>query len=197
MKIFNRIPMINPNPYNGSKKGPPKGVKPYSQKHLNSLRDHAVQRGKVLNPYGCKGLAASVEGDGILEKAWRPKAMKRKRAVLQTKKAIALEAHEIQTMARENASVAMNTLVEISKNKRAPEAPRIAASQVILDRAYGKASQTSITANVTSNGKKSDLDGTELNKRIDSTLKRVEELTNRAPKAGTSQKRPINLRKYN
>jgi hypothetical protein len=144
-----------------------------SQKQLNALRDHGIPAGKVL-------------------KAWRSKAVKRKRLKMKIKKAIALEAHELQQMARENATLAMQTLISISKNERAPEATRIAASQVILDRAYGKASQTSITASVT-NGKADTIDGGELDKRVARALKRVEELTDRTPKAPTSQKRPSNL----
>jgi len=119
--------------------------------------------------------------------------MKRKRVKLAEKKAVALEAHELQQLARENATLAMQTLIEISSNHRAPEATRIAASAVILDRAYGKASQTSITASVT-NDKKKDLDGTELDKRIKAALKRAEELTNRAPKEGKSEERPADIR---
>ena len=122
--------------------------------------------------------------------------MKRKRLKLQEKKAIALEAHELQQLARENATLAMQTLIEISSNLRAPEATRIAASQVILDRGYGKASQTSITARV-ADDKASAIDATELDTRIGRALKRVEELTNRTPKAGTGKKRPSDLRQLN
>ena len=122
--------------------------------------------------------------------------MKRKRLKLKEKKAVALEAHEVQQVARENAALAMKTLAEISGNKRAPESSRIAASAVILDRAYGKASQTSITASVT-NGKESEIDSVELDKRIKQALKRVEDLTNRAPKKRTRPDRPANLRLYN
>lgn len=150
---------------------------PMSQKQLNALRDHGVPAGKVL-------------------KAWRSKAMKRKRLKMKIKKAIALEAHELQQMARENATLAMRTLISISENPRAPEATRIAASSVILDRAYGKASQTSITASVT-NGKADTIDGSELDKRVARALKRVEELTDRTPKAPASQKRLADIRKYN
>lgn len=123
--------------------------------------------------------------------------MQRNRVKLEVKQAIALEAHELQALARRSATAAMKTLIEISKNKRAPEATRIAASAVILDRGYGKASQTSITANVTNHGKTKEIDSTELDTRIRSALKRVEDLTNRAPKAGASKKRPADLRKYN
>lgn len=195
-----RIPEIKPRVY---KNGPMRnrlGTR-MSQKQLNALRDGGVPAGKVLNPYGQIGDCRRARYRATFHKrelkpAWRPEAMQRKRLKLKEKKAIALEQHELQQLARENATAAMQTLIEISKNKRAPEATRIAASAVILDRGYGKASQTSITANVT-NGKASDIGSTELDKRIESALKRVEEVTNRTPKAGTGQKRSVDLRKYN
>lgn len=171
-----------------------------SQKQLNALRAGAVPAGGVLNPYGQLGDCFRARYRATffkrtLKPALRPVAMKRKRLMLKEKKAMALEHHELQQLARENAPAAMRTLIEISKNKRAPEATRIAASAVILDRGYGKASQTSITANVT-NGKASDINSDELNKRIARALKRVEEVTSGTPKTGTSEKRPVNLRKY-
>ena len=157
-------------------KGQPKGYKP-GQSELNGLRRAGVQVGEAIN----------------LTKA---KTIKRNRVKLEEKKAVALEAHELQQMARENATLAMETLIEISKSKRSPETTRIAASAVILDRAYGKASQTSITARVT-DGKTSEIDGNELDTRIASTLKRVEALTRRTPKAPSSEERPSRLRLYN
>lgn len=175
-----------------------KGYKP-GQTQLKALRKHAVPLGKVLNPYGNVGDTRRARYRATFfnyehKEAWRPEAMKRKRIKMKEKKAIALEAHELQQIARENATLAMSTLVEISANKRAPEATRIAASAVILDRAYGKASQTSITANV-GNGKASDIDSNELDNRIKRALKRVEDLTNRTPKAGTGENRSDNFRK--
>ena len=172
-----------------------------SQKHLKALRRHAVPPGGVLNPYGMFGNTRKqryrVTWFGLkLKPALREEALKRNRIKMQQKKAIQLELHELQALARENATAAMQVLIEIAKNKRAPEATRIAASAVILDRGYGKASQVSITASVT-NGKADNLDSTELDKRISRALKRVEDLTNRTPKAGTGQKRPVNLRLYN
>lgn len=164
----------------------PKGYRVTSQKQLRALRDGAVPAGATLNPYGTCGNTFRARYRetyfGLkLKPAYREAALKRTRAKLKLKKAVALEAHELQQMARENATLAMQTLSEIARNKRAPEPSRIAASAVILDRAYGKASQTSITASVT-NGKESDIDGPELDKRIKQALKRVEDLTNRAPK---------------
>lgn len=159
---------------------------------LLALKKHAVPAKGVLNPYGRAGSSAGDKDQLSL----RPEAMKRSRLKLQEEKAKALEAHELQKIAREAAKSAMKTLIAICTDERAPEATRIAASQVILDRGYGKASQTSITANVT-NGKASDITSDELDKRVNSTLKRVEELTNRAGKKRASPKRPINLREYN
>lgn len=192
-----------PNPkrgYGGSK-DPIMARLPRTQGQLRNLKKHAVPAGKVLNPYGKLGDCRRARYRATffkrtLKPAWREEAMKRKRLKLKEKAAMALEQHELQELARCNATLAMETLIEISGNKRAPEATRIAASAVILDRGYGKASQTSITANLT-NGKTSDIDSTELDKRISQALKRVEDLTNRTPKAGTGKKRSVNLREYN
>lgn len=196
---FPQLPQVAPRTYK-MVTGRPVGS-PMSQKQLNALSKFRVPVGGVLNPYGrlgdTKRARRVAKCTGLtFKKALREEAMKRKRVKLQEKKAIALEAHELQQIARENATLAMQTLVEISGNKRAPEATRIAASSVILDRAYGKASQTTISANVT-NGKKSDLDSTELDKRINQALKRAEELTKRAPKERKSEEGPSDLRKYN
>lgn len=127
----------------------------------------------------------------------RPNAMRRRRERLAAQKRKAMEAHELQQMARENAVDAMRSLIEISTNERAPEATRIAASQAILDRGYGKASQTSITANVTNHGKASEITADELDQRVKSALARAEALTNRTGKAAESPKRPTDVRQLN
>lgn len=179
----------------------PVGYKVTNQRQLKALRAGAVPAGKVLNPYGKYGDSRRSRYRVTFHKlklkpAWRDLTMTRKRLKLKAKQAIALEAHELQQLARENATAAMRTLIEISKNKRAPEATRIAASAVILDRGYGKASQTSFTANV-GNGKTSDIPGEELDKRVEQALKRVEDLTRRAPKAQPRPQRPADIRKLN
>lgn len=203
-KILNiRLPRGKRAPYKyraGKKISRPFGYKVVSQKQLRALKNNSVPEGGVLNPYGHYGDCRRSRYRATffklkLKPAYREAAMKRKRAKLKLKRAIALEAHELQQIARESASLAMSTLKEIAANKRAPEPSRIAASAVILDRAYGKASQTSITASVTS-GKETDIDGAELDKRIDATLKRVEALTNRAPKKRARPNRPVNVRQY-
>lgn len=200
LRLRPSIPVLKFNYKAGKKISRPFGYKVTSQKQLRALKRGAVPEGGVLNPYGHYGDCRRSRYRATyfklkLKPALREASMKRKRARLKIKAAIALEAHELQQMARENATLAMETLTEIARNQRSPEASRIAASTVILDRAYGKASQTSITANVT-NGKENEIDGVELDKRINSALKRVEELTNRAPKKGKSKDRPSDLRKY-
>lgn len=202
MKLpFPTVPQVVPRQSRGNGPiGRPVGS-PISQKQLNALFRHGARSGQILNPYGKLGNCRRARYRATyfkrpLKKGFRDEAMKRNRVKLEIKKAIALEAHELQQIARENATLAMQTLVEISKNKRAPEATRIAASAVILDRAYGKASQTTISANVT-NGKKSDLTSTDLDKRIDQALRRAEELTTRKAEAPKSEKRPTDIRKYN
>lgn len=197
-KVFSGTRLYMPSKGRGNRKS---SSKPMTQKKLNALRDHAVPPGAVLNPYGQCGNTRRARYRatyfGYTHKpAWREFALKRKRIEMKEKVAIALEAHELQSLARKNATLAMQTLIEISQNKRAPEATRIAASSVILDRGYGKASQTSITASVI-DGKAKDINSAELDTRINRALKRVEDLTNRAPKAGPSKERPADIRKLN
>src|SRR5258705_128252 len=143
------LPRVVPGNYKGGNTGPVR-----SQNRLKALRNYAVPPGGVLNPYGTYGNTRKqryrITWFGLkLKPALREEALKRNRVKMQQKRAIQLELHELQALARENATAAMHTLVEIVKNKRAPEANRIAASAVILDRGYGKASQVSITASVT------------------------------------------------
>lgn len=163
-----------------------------SSKRLKNLKKHAVPPNGVLNPYGSNGTRSTGKDDLSL----RPEAIKRNRLKLEQKRAKALEAHELQQIAREAATKAMKTLIKICVNERAPEATRIAASTAILDRGYGKASQTSITANVT-NGKASDITSDELDKRVKAALRRVNDITNRTGETGAGKKRPANLRLLN
>ena len=162
-------------------------ISPGQLNRIRALRDGAVPAGRVLNPYGKLGNTFRARYRLGKRDSWRALSLERKRLKLRDQKAVALEAHELQQLARENATLAMQTLIEISKNTRAPEATRIAASSVILDRGYGKASQTSITASI-GNGKTSDLTADELDKRVSKALGRVEELTKRTPQAGKSKK---------
>ena len=49
---------------------------------------------------------------------------------------------EIQTLARQSTAEAVETLRDILRDKNAPPAARVAAANSILDRGYGRPSQT-------------------------------------------------------
>lgn len=163
---------------------------------LRALRKTGVPRNKILNPHGRAGVEGREDKDAIVGPAWKPEKIRRKREKLKWERERALEMHELQELARQSARGALETLVEISGNKRAPEAARIAASVSVLDRGYGKASNTTITANV-SNGKAADLTGDELDRRVKQALKRVEDLTRRTPQKAEGPRKPSDLRKLN
>lgn len=55
---------------------------------------------------------------------------------------------EVQKLARESTPEAMETLRTIMRNKKAPDAARVAATREILDRGWGKALQASVVANL-------------------------------------------------
>ena len=138
-------------------------------------------------------LARKREGVEIVSGKQLLKKEVRKRVRLRT--TIAKEAREIQEIARTNATAVMEKLAEIVASSH-NESAVIAASQVLLDRAYGKSAQTHINANVDAHGKNTDVSQKELDKRIESALKRVEAITGGAPKAPKSEERPDNVREF-
>lgn len=108
---------------------------------------------------------------------------------------IAREAREIQNMARMQAESAMKRLAQIIDDPNSQDTSAIAASVVVLERAYGKANQTNINANIDANGKPTEVTSAELNTRIEEALRRVEGATPGAAKPATRTRRPIDLRK--
>lgn len=126
-------------------------------------------------------------GDKVVTQA----TIKRKRARL--REHVQAEHREIQAIARTHAVSAMNKLAEIVETSDHAQSV-IAAAQVIFDRAYGKANQTNITANIDANGKPQDVTSTELDARIAETLRRVEGLTGRAAEAEAGEGESANVR---
>src|SRR5258708_7952172 len=111
---FPNCPEVKPRVYKAGKQQAPRppGYIVTSQKQLKALRRGAVPAGKVLNPHGMTGNTWRARYRKTffkleLKPAWRPEAMKRTRLKMKIKKAIALEAHELQQIARENATLAM------------------------------------------------------------------------------------------
>ena len=129
-------------------------------------------------------------------KAGKPHIQKRKRLELLDRKRHQLEMHELQALARENASAVMQALIDISLDERAMASSRIAAGAVVLERGYGKATQISMSASL-NNGKTNELTGDELDKRIGKALERVEDITRRGSKEEKSKNRPADVRVIN
>jgi hypothetical protein len=106
------------------------------------------------------------------------------------------ELREIQDEARKLAPLAIQTMKRVMKSKTASDMALLTAADKVLDRAYGKAMQTNINANVDSNAKPTEVTAAELDKRIEETLARIERLTKREAEEGESEERPADLREY-
>ncbi len=118
---------------------------------------------------------------------------KRQRAKL--KETAAKEAAEIQLEARKHTASILEKMIEIANGAtNAVESAQIQAAHFVYDRAYGKAPQTNINANMNSNGKPSEITGSALAKRIEAALKRVEELTGGGVPPPVSKERPADVR---
>ncbi len=103
------------------------------------------------------------------------------------------EARDIQNLARTLATEAIEAMGEIVRDSE-KGSDRIAAAALILERAYGKANQTTINANIDANGRPTEVTSKELDTRIAETLKRVENLTGREAETEPSEERPVDLR---
>ena len=119
--------------------------------------------------------------------------VEKKRRRIRLRENLQAEAREIQNIARTYAVSAMEKLADIVENSQ-QDSSVIAAAQVIFERAYGKATQTSINANIDANGKPTEVTSKELDSRIAETLKRVESLTGGTPQAEKGEERPADLR---
>jgi len=107
---------------------------------------------------------------------------------------VAKEAREIQDIARQSASAAMERLATIVNDPQSLDNVAIAAAAVILDRAYGKPNQTNTNVNVDANGKTTEVSASELNTRIEAALRRVDEITGRGKQKGKGKEQPADLR---
>jgi hypothetical protein len=116
---------------------------------------------------------------------------------IQRSKEIALEARDIQDLARQFSKKAMEVLVKILDNEDSSDTAKISAIGMIFDRGYGKAAMTQVNINANADSKLSELDAGSLDKRIAEAIDRVEKLTVGATEEGEGEERPINLRIYN
>ena len=104
---------------------------------------------------------------------------------------------EIQERIRAKADALLDVLEELALSDTSSENARLAAVQQLMDRAYGKATQTNVNANLDSDAKPKDISTRELDKRIEETLERVERVTGGVQEEAESPERSIDIRKYN
>lgn len=128
-----------------------------------------------------------------LEAFEKEREFKRKRANL--KETAARQAAEIQMKARKYTDHILEKMIEIATSEDATvtDSARIQAAHFVYDRAYGKAAQTNINANMNTDGKPSEITGSALNKRIEALAKRVEELIGGGSTPPASEERPADV----
>lgn len=178
------VPQGNPNFVKGNKLCSKANLTP----EQHQKRMEALMRGWQTS-------ARKRRGERVVTAETKKRTRIRKR--IRLRETVAKEAREIQEIARQRAVSAMNRLAEIIDNPASKDSDAIAAIAVTLDRAYGKATQTNVNANLDANGQNKDISATELNQRIEKALKRVAELTGGKPEAPPSKDRPADLRKRN
>jgi len=120
---------------------------------------------------------------------------RRFRRRLRLKEGVALQAREVQEVARKYARATMEMIAEIAGNPTERAADRIAAGNVLLDRAYGKANQTNTNVHVDNNGRLTEISSGELTTRIEETIRAIEITTKRTVKKEESGKQLVDLRK--
>ncbi|HET9285709.1 MAG TPA: hypothetical protein VFR24_27470 [Candidatus Angelobacter sp.] len=154
--------------------------------HFNPANRYraAVKPGEIINPHGQKGYG----GAGIWNPNW-------KMTMAETKKI--MQIRELQELCREKAGEAFDVLWAIIQSENSADSAKLQALQMLYDRAYGKATQTNVNAQVNADGKPSEIDDAELNSRIRETLKRVERVASGEGKPTLSEDGPSDIRKLN
>lgn len=145
-----------------------------------------------------------------LRKAWAVKALmdkgvkivgvkaaarKHKRQRLRLRLTVAKEYREIQDSARRAADAVMKRMYAIVEDPTTQDTAAIAAGQVILERAYGKANQPNTNMNMDMNGKTNEIGTKELDQRVAKALERIEAITGRASTKVRSKEQPADIRK--
>jgi hypothetical protein len=141
---------------------------------------------------GMKSRARLAAGEKFVPK--NQKRLKEKRKRIRLHLTVAKEQREIQEIARKGADAVMKRMYEIA-TESFNETAAIAAGNLILERAYGKANQVNINAAVDANGKPTEVSGKELDTRIAQVIKRVEDITGRETKAPARKEQSVDLRK--
>ncbi len=126
--------------------------------------------------------------------AYEQKGKRPVRERIKLRETLMLEAREIQDMARMGAGEAMQVLKEIISDQSTRSSDKISAIGLLLDRAYGKSTQTNVNATVDATGKESDVSTAELDRRIKTALERVETIAGGTGQEAEGKERPANVR---
>jgi hypothetical protein len=159
-------------------------------RHLGFSLPGDLTAGRQLNhnrnPFGHRGKAA-----------YGYKAKPVKKPIPRTEEEIQIvrDAREIKELAAKHAPSAIKVIADIMNNPKTLDAVRLAAANALVDRGYGKSTQTSVTATVNADGKPSEVDDKTLDERIKSALTRIERVAGRETKPPPREKRSINVRK--
>lgn len=84
---------------------------------------------------------------------------------------------EIQEKARQYGIDALKALREVIEKPTASDLAKISAAQTLLDRGYGRPTQTNLNTTVNTDGSPPEITDKELNRRIEETLRATEALT--------------------
>jgi len=151
---------------------------------------HSKRMAALFRAWGTK--ARIDQGEKVMTLRLKHKLKKRKR--LRLKATIAKEMRDIQEFARKHALAAMEKAADIVANSD-NETTVLQGIQIVLERAYGKASQTNINASVSGDGKATEITAKQLDERIAKALQRVEELSRGAKQTPSRKERLVDLRK--
>jgi hypothetical protein len=133
-----------------------------------------------------------VRGERVMSRETKEKIIRRH--TIRIRENIVKEAREMQALMKSYTEEAAKRVYGIIESEHAKDSDVIAAAQFLFDRAYGKATQTNLNANVDANGRPKEVTGKELDARISAALDRVERITGGAPEKGESEERSDNLR---
>jgi hypothetical protein len=178
-------------------------------------KGNQLRKGKISNPLGRGGFQIGVKPAAAVdfqpgfdprrnlkgpakmtddEKLASSLSRKALRADRLRKEEIVKEAKEVQDIARSHAAKALEALSRIVDSQTAPDSAVIQAAGMLLDRGYGKAAQTNINANLDANADPKAVTATDLNKRIEAALRRVEGITGGELEEEQSEERPTDIR---
>lgn len=163
--------------------------RPLGTGDISTIPDHLryannAKPGEVRNPWGRRG---------------KPKDPKQVRLEKKQEKR-AMEARKLNELCRLEADEIMTELRRMYKDPVTADTVKVKIMEMIMDRGFGKATQTQVNAQVNTDGKTSQIDDAELNRRISETLDAVERVKNTASREAaeiTGTNGPADLRKFN